>query len=105
MAIIARISFVGENFFTVKLYPRKYSLIDYDVWYFCRHSYRLIFLAGARTLMHLTESRIKLKQGRVLGIDDFQQSLKQTEPTPEAELMIYAVRVTEMSRQITPGGS
>ena len=73
--------------------------VDFGVFAAARRPDCLVFPARAGALMHLTESGINLKQGRILGagIYEFQQSLKQTERAPEAEFVINIVPITVTS--------
>ena len=74
--------------------------VDFGVFTAARRSDCLVFAAQTCALMYFAESGIKLKQGSLsdVGIDDFQQSLEQTERAPEAELVINTVPIAVTGR-------
>ena len=125
--LLATVRFICKNFFTREFYAfekssdcfgvvnlpagqyhihKLHSLVDKDVdvdfgvFAAARRTDCLVFQSRTGTLMHLTESRINLKQGRVfaIGINDFQQSLKQTKGAPKAELVVNTVPITVTGR-------
>ena len=123
--LLATVRFICKNFFTREFYAfekssdffgvvnlpagqyhiqKLHSLVDKDVDFgvfaAARRPDCLLFQSRTGTLMHLTESRINLKQGRVfaIGINDFQQSLKQTKGAPKAELVVNTVPITVTGR-------
>ena len=82
--MLATVSFIRENFFTLDFYAirsrerarQSNSLVDKDVDFgilaTARRTDCLVFVAGTGVLIHLTKSGIHLKQGSVLcvGIDE-----------------------------------
>ena len=74
--------------------------VDFGVFTAARRPDCLVFAAQTCALMYFAESGIKLKQGSLsdVGIDDFQQSLEQTERAPEAELVINTVPIAVTGR-------
>ena len=60
-----------------------------------RRAYRFILSTRTSTLMDFTKSRIDFKQRRDIrvGIDNFEEALKQTLRTPFAELVVNTVPI------------
>ena len=73
--------------------------VDFGVFAAARRPDCLLFQSRTCALMHLAESRINLKQGRVfaIGINDFQHSFKQTELAAAVFLVINTVLITVTS--------